>query len=376
MSTFDLVPDLAERLDRLVPPEPGVGDWSDVLRRAARVRRFRRTRPAGRAALLVGALLLVLVAVAAATYLVLHHGAAKRPQSGALTVTAGGYNARLYPVRIIEVLPHGRTAVVWRCPARDACGEPEGVDWSPDGHHVAFTVDAFNGARDDPYLGLHVLDIDTGRDTRLLPEYESQSGCPSPAAVAWSPDGKTLAYDCAGFGDRSRIWLVAADGSHRRRLPTGSLDASWPSWSPDGRHLAFAASRSGSRNGIYTVRVDGTGLRRVVGDGSAPDWSPDGREIAYHAPGGVRLVTPAGRDATPSPRAIGPAGAPAWSPDGRELAIAVVGGGGLYLVDRTGQHLRRTSVPADVGSIGPRPAWYPVTRTPTSPPSRTSCRTC
>lgn len=376
MSTFDLLPELAARLERLVPPEGGSGDWGDVVRRVGLVRSFSRTRPVGRLALLAGVLLLLLVAVATATYLVLHHGTARRPHSGALTVTAGGYNAR-WPVEIIEVLPRGGTRVVWRCPVRVSCGEPEGVDWSPDGQHVAFTVDALNAARDDHYLGLHLLDIDTGRDLRLLGEYQPRSGCATPAAVAWSPDGKTLAYDCAGFGARSRIWLVAADGSHRRRLPTGSLDAGWPSWSPDGTHLVFAASKSGVRNGIYTVRPNGAGLRRVVGHGSAPDWSPDGREIAYRTQGGVRLVTPAGRDVTPiEAGGVGPAGAPAWSPDGRELAIAADGGGGLYVVDRTGQHLRRVSIPADVGSIGPRPAWYPVTRTASSSTSTAGCPAC
>lgn len=377
MSTFDLLPELVVRLERLVPPEPGPGDWADVLRRAAPVRRIRRQRPIGRLALLIGVLLLLLVAVATATYLVLHHGAARRPHSGALTVSVGGYNAR-WPVKIVEVLPHGRTVVIWRCPVQGtiSCGEPEGVDWSPDGRHVAFTVDAFNVGNDPPYLGLHILDIQTGRDIRLIGEFSTQrprSGCAAPAAVAWSPDGKTLAYDCAAFNARSRIWLVAADGSHRSRLLTGTLRASWPSWSPDGTRIAFAVTLSGTHNGIYTVRVDGAGLRRVVSVGSAPDWSPDGREIAYRAKGGVRLVTPAGRDVTPA-RGIGPAGAPAWSPDGHELAIAT--DSDLYLVDKTGQHPRQASIRTHVGSIGPRPAWYPITRPTPSPPAMTPCPAC
>ncbi len=367
MSTFDLLPELAAELDRLVPLDPRPGDWSDVVRRAGPPRRFSRMPSRGRFVLLVGALLVLLVAVASATYLLLHDQPAPRPHSGALTVTAGGYN-----VEIIEVRPGGRTVVVWRCPAGIACGQPEGVDWSPDGRHVAFTLAAINGGSPS-YLGLHILDIDTGRDIRLVGEHEPGSGCPLPAAVAWSPDGKTLAYDCSAFRERSRIWLVAADGSHRRRLPTGDLDASWPTWSPGGTHLAFVVSRSGVRNGIYIVGGDGAGLRRVVTHGSAPDWSPDGRVIAYRTPHGVRLVTPAGRDVTPFPGdGIGPFGAPAWSPDGRTIAIAGEGDSGLYLVDKDGRHLRRVRIQADVDLVGPRPAWYPLTE-PTSP---TGCETC
>jgi WD40-like Beta Propeller Repeat len=368
MSAFELLPDLAARLERLVPPEPGTGDWSDVLRRVAPVHGVGRRRPLGRLVWLVAALLLLLVAVATATYVLLHRGgAASRPHAGALTVTVGGHSAR-WPPEIIEVLPHGRTVVIWRCPVGVSCGEPEGVDWSPDGRQVAFTVWAFNVGNDPPYLGLHILDIDTGRDVRVLGENQPGSGCPSPGAVAWSPDGRTLAYDC-GTGIR----LVTADGSHRRKLPTGSihLDASWPSWSPDGTRLAFADVGGG----IYTIRLDGTGLRRLVADGSAPDWSPDGREIAYRARDGVRLVTPTGRDVTPL-HGIGPAGAPAWSPDGQQLAIAVAGGSALYLVDGTGRHLRRVSIRGDVGSIGPRPAWYPIARPTSSSPPTALCGPC
>ena len=36
MSTFDLVPELAARLDALVPLEPPRDDWHDVLRASAR----------------------------------------------------------------------------------------------------------------------------------------------------------------------------------------------------------------------------------------------------------------------------------------------------------------------------------------------------
>ena len=39
MSTFDLLPELADRLDALVPAEVSAGDWDDVLRRATRSHR-------------------------------------------------------------------------------------------------------------------------------------------------------------------------------------------------------------------------------------------------------------------------------------------------------------------------------------------------
>ena len=64
------------------------------MRRAGPPRRFSRMPSRGRFVLLVGALLVLLVAVASATYLLLHDQPAPRPHSGALTVTAGGYTSR------------------------------------------------------------------------------------------------------------------------------------------------------------------------------------------------------------------------------------------------------------------------------------------
>jgi dipeptidyl aminopeptidase/acylaminoacyl peptidase len=345
MSTFDLHPDLAARLERLVPPEPGLGDWRDVVRRTD-IRRGRRLRPSNRLAVGLAALLVLMIGVATAAYFLLHRGTTT-PRPGALTITAGGYNAR-WPVKIVEVLPHGRSAVVWHCPSGVSCGEPEGIDWSRDGRRVAFTLAALNASSANHYLGLHILDLATARDVRPV-----NTDCRGPGAVAWAPDGSTLAYDCGIWDAMAQIWLINADGSHPRRLPTGVRNARWPSWSPDGTHVAFAASGA-----IYTVRPDGTGLRRVVAHGSAPSWSPDGQRIAYRAAGGIRLVTPDGRDVTPARGGgVGPAGAPAWSPDGRELAIA--SSDGLYVVGANGRHLRRVSLPARLGSLGPRPAWYP-----------------
>jgi WD40 repeat protein len=366
MSTSDLLPDLVAELDRLVPPEAGAGDWDDVLRRVDPPRR-RRARPARKLVLLAGVLFVLLVAVAAATYLILQH----RPRPGALTVAVGGYNLR-WPVQIIQVMPNGRSVVLWRCPSTTGCGEPEGMDWAPDGRHVAFTVDAFNGARTDPYLGLHVLDLQTNRDVRVVAEYDAAHArprCLDPAAVAWSPDSKMLAFDCTAFGGWSWVWLAAPDGSQRRRLPTGNLRAAAPSWSPDGTRIVFAASDGG----IYIVRLDGSGLRRVVTHGSVPDWSPDGSKIAYEARDGVRLVTPTGQDVTPL-RGIGPAGTPVWSPDGREIAVTVAGSG-LYVVDSNGRDRHHVPIHDDVGSIG-RPAWYPAGHVAKPVPSPTSCQAC
>ena len=82
MSSFDLLPELAAALDRVIPPTPGFGDWSDVLRRAEPRRGSRRSWPPLRFAWALGVLLFVVVAVAAA-YVILSHQASGRPRPGA-----------------------------------------------------------------------------------------------------------------------------------------------------------------------------------------------------------------------------------------------------------------------------------------------------
>jgi hypothetical protein len=342
MSSSDLRSDLSSGLDQLVPVEQYMPRWEDVVTRAGAV--SRRSRRSVFFAVGVAALLLLLLCgVAAAMYRLLHH----RPSAATLTITAGGYSAK-WPVEIVQVRPDGRSVVLWRCPLASGvgCGEPEGIAWSPDGRRVAFTIAAVNSR--NGYLGLHILDVATRRDLR-----PAMTKC-TPGAVAWSPDGRTLAFDCSlWWRGSSRIHLINADGTDDRVLDAAGVGANAPTWSPDGSRIAFAR-----HNAIYILRLKTGSLRLVARSGISPDWSPNGRVLAYRSVKGVRLVTPEGVPVRAANGAlvVGPAGWPSWSPDGKRLAIA---GSGLYVVDSDGSHLQRLAVSTALGAVGPRPAWYP-----------------
>jgi Tol biopolymer transport system component len=360
MSSFDLRSELAARLDQLVPLEDCRPRWDDVLERAGATSRWNARKvflTAGVAALLV----LLLAGVAAAIYRLLHHRP-HRPSPGALTITAGGYNAK-WPVEIVEVKPDGQAVVLWRCPIAGGCGEPEGIAWSPDGRRVAFTLAAFNLRSD--YLGLHILDVHTRRDL-----HPTVTNC-TPASVAWSPDGQTLAYDCAAWSTgSSRIHLISRSGTHDRVVAPAGVGANAPTWSPDGSRLAFS-----KHDAIYTLRLETRSLRLVARSGTSPDWSPNGRVIAYRSAKGVRLVSPGGEPVRAAHDAliVGPVGRPSWSPDGSKLAI---NGRGLYIVDRDGQHLHRLPLSRTLGSIGPRPAWYPISLPARRVATNPGCGSC
>jgi Tol biopolymer transport system component len=112
--------------------------------------------------------------------------------------------------------------------------------------------------------------------------------------VAWSPDGKKMAFDSGGggCGSPSSIFLMNADGSHPRTLTDSGCGDVQPAWSPDGAQLVFR--RTPGPNGItplcnnelWTVKANGRGERQLTNAGANanaayPSWSPDGSKIAF-----------------------------------------------------------------------------------------------
>jgi Tol biopolymer transport system component len=120
--------------------------------------------------------------------------------------------------------------------------------------------------------GVYVMRTD-GSGVRLL---RRTGGAYVPGSVAWSPDGRKLAYVSSGT-EAGGLWVMNADGSHPVRLLDAS--ASRPTWSPDSARIAFVRS---DRSGVWVVNADGSSLRQLTPRwAGTPDWSPDGSRIAF-----------------------------------------------------------------------------------------------
>lgn len=351
----------------------------DVLEAAiADARRHARRRRARNAALAFA----LLTGAAAISATLVGNGPAVRasappavvpvaPHNGLLTILTGAPNARTGWYGISQVGLDGRLHPFLRCP-HDAkwCGEPESIAWTPQGDRLALSVASF-GLR-NAYNGIHVIDTRTHRDTHIRTS-DGPSGETDWFDLAWSPDGRTLAYIPSGLSHVSSgtIVLVDADGGHRQVLPAPRGQKSSPTWSPDGTQIAFADTVDGQHL-IYRVNRDGGNLRLLTDRGSAPAWSHAGL-IAYHTDCGIQLMRPDGTAVVPPiARRCGAIGLPrladpVWSPDGKRIAATLSSRRpdptrGTYVMNSDGSDVHRVTPATLSVFVGQRPrvAWQPV----------------
>jgi Tol biopolymer transport system component len=157
----------------------------------------------------------------------------------------------------------------------------EGRDpaWSRDGRWIAFV--------DDRTHTISAIRPD-GRSSRVLASFASWPPG-GPHDLAWSPNGRSLAFSTRAIGDTSTISLLSvADGNTRDIVVEASNPVSSPTWSPDGRTIAYATGWGGNKPRqidvpeahffeIWTVNVATEKRARLVHSASRvmnldPDW--------------------------------------------------------------------------------------------------------
>ena len=248
--------------------------------------------------------------------------------------------------------------------------------WSPDGRRIAFRSD-----RDGNY-GIYVMD-DDGTNLTKLTQHEVWAGWSR--APAWSPDGRRIAF-AGSRDDNIDIYVVDDDGTNLTKLTdltkiTRSEDSHrplswWPSrlaWSPDGRRIAFVLQdRYGvSNTEIYVMDDDGTNLTKLIQQDASdwnPAWSPDGRRIAFvsNRDGNTEIyvMDDDGTNLTKLTQQDGDYrywGGLAWSPDGRRIAFVLedrygVSNTEIYVMDDDGTNLTNLTQHAGWDET---PVWSP-----------------
>ncbi len=166
--------------------------------------------------------------------------------------------------------------------------------WSPDGSQIAFVRRV--GTPDGRIM---VVEPDDPASAEVLVEPEEGTFDRHPA---WSPDGRSVAFvrtgpiipRSPGEGPqhprgRSRLMVVAADGSRTRTILDRSEPIGSPTWSPDGTKLAISlGDASAVSPSIVLVDAHDGSFEMVGGPGREPVWSASGRLYAYARPPAVR----------------------------------------------------------------------------------------
>jgi len=269
--------------------------------------------------------------------------------------------------------------------------------WSPDGNRIAYLGTGGDGSHQ---LFMYWVDSNV---TSAISRFTE-----SPSSIAWSPDGRFLAFTMPVSAERkplkvdlpeppkgakwadppklidrvvfrvdgegyvpnsfSQLFVVAADGGPARQLTRGDFEhGGTPAWSSDGKSVLITANRRADADyepldtEIYRVDLADDSIHALT-DRRGPDHdpvvSPDGKHVAYLGFDDKRLGYQATQlyvmdiDGT-HVRSLTPAldrdaAAPRWSGDGRRVFFQYADHGTIRLaaVDLEG---KMTRLADDVG---------------------------
>lgn len=162
------------------------------------------------------------------------------------------------------------------------------------------------------------------------------------SSPAFSPDNSLIAY----YHWHEGIFVANADGTNPRKI-LGEKNAKYLAWSNDGKWIAFSSQPIGDRTvlvNLDVIRPDGSGRRTIVFGGTQPSWSPDDKQLVFAtcrgSDCGIYRASSAGGDAgTPITSDLGTN--PAWSPRGNQIVYQADVDGVKHLfvvnVDGTGK---------------------------------------
>jgi Tol biopolymer transport system component len=208
--------------------------------------------------------------------------------------------------------------------------------WSPDGSKIVFDSDRA-GSQD-----IWIMDADGSNQKQLTINPGSEM------FASFDPTGSQIIFYGYEAG-RNDIWTIDLDGGNLRALTSNLADETknqctfachTPAFSPDGKSIAFDADQDGSRN-IWVMDADGNNPRQLTTTNTntdinnyLPAWSPDGRiifqaerPVALTIQTDIRMINPDGSDEITVFTEVAHGGPFIWSPDGTQVALHSQRGG-------------------------------------------------
>jgi len=154
--------------------------------------------------------------------------------------------------------------------------------WSPDGREIVFTR-GLNLASQDASMDLYVVGATGGTPRQLT---RTPAGV-FETAPAWSPDGSRIAFarwtNLTQFDGKATLHMIDRDGTNERLVLAHMHFASGPfklAWSADGRTIAFETSPALECTAIHLVGVASGRVRPLTSctkkrdSALAPSWQP------------------------------------------------------------------------------------------------------